>query len=198
MKDNCDITLKILVVGDSCVGKTNFVNKFLGKQFNDNYMSTAGLDLKTGKIELKNKKIRIQIWDTAGQEKYKAITRNLFLKVMGAIIIYDITNKNTFYNLKNWISLIKEECDKNMKILIIGNKSDLDSQREISREDASNYAKMEKVQYIETSSKTGENVIKAVTILSEKILENNVQRNSSIILDASISFSDKKSKKNCC
>ena len=79
MEDNCDLTLKILIVGDSCVGKTNFVNKFLGKDFNDNYMSTAGLDLKNRNIVLKNKKVRIQIWDTAGQEKYKAITRNLFL-----------------------------------------------------------------------------------------------------------------------
>ena len=198
MEDNCDLTLKILIVGDSCVGKTNFVNKFLGKDFNDNYMSTAGLDLKNRNIVLKNKKVRIQIWDTAGQEKYKAITRNLFLKVMGTIIIYDITNKNTYNNLQNWINLIKEECGKHMRILIVGNKSDLDSQREVSKEDAINYAKHEKAQYIETSSKTGENVLKAVTILSEKIMENKVGRNSSIILDASISFSDIKAKKNCC
>ena len=172
MDDNYDLTLKILIVGDSGVGKTNFILRFLNNEFNQNYMSTAGIDLKSGSIEIKNKKIRIQIWDTAGQEKYKAITKNLFLKVMGALIVYDITNENSFYNLQSWVSMVKEECGKHMQILIVGNKSDLDSKRAISKEEVLNYAKEQKVEYIETSSKTGENIIKAITLLSEQILEN--------------------------
>ena len=172
MDDNYDLTLKILIVGDSGVGKTNFILRFLNNEFNQNYMSTAGIDLKSGSIEIKNKKIRIQIWDTAGQEKYKAITKNLFLKVMGALIVYDITNENSFYNLQSWVSMVKEECGKHMKIVIVGNKSDLDSKRAISKEEVLNYAKEQKVEYIETSSKTGENIIKAITLLSEQILEN--------------------------
>ena len=172
MDDNYDLTLKILIVGDSGVGKTNFILRFLNNEFNQNYMSTAGIDLKSGSIIIKNKKIRIQIWDTAGQEKYKAITKNLFLKVMGALIVYDITNENSFYNLQSWVSMVKEECGKHMQILIVGNKSDLDSKRAISKEEVLNYAKEQKVEYIETSSKTGENIIKAITLLSEQILEN--------------------------
>ena len=172
MDDNYDLTLKILIVGDSGVGKTNFILRFLNNEFNQNYMSTAGIDLKSGSIIIKNKKIRIQIWDTAGQEKYKAITKNLFLKVMGALIVYDITNENSFYNLQSWVSMVKEECGKHMKIVIVGNKSDLDSKRAISKEEVLNYAKEQKVEYIETSSKTGENIIKAITLLSEQILEN--------------------------
>ena len=172
MDDNYDLTLKILIVGDSGVGKTNFILRFLNNEFNQNYMSTAGIDLKSGSIVIKNKKIRIQIWDTAGQEKYKAITKNLFLKVMGALIVYDITNENSFYNLQSWVSMVKEECGKHMQIVIVGNKSDLDSKRAISKEEALNYAKEQKVEYIETSSKTGENIIKAITLLSEQILEN--------------------------
>ena len=172
MDDNYDLTLKILIVGDSGVGKTNFILRFLNNEFNQNYMSTAGIDLKSGSIEIKNKKIRIQIWDTAGQEKYKAITKNLFLKVMGALIVYDITNENSFYNLQSWVSMVKEECGKHMQIVIVGNKSDLDSKRAISKEEVLNYAKEQKVEYIETSSKTGENIIKAITLLSEQILEN--------------------------
>ena len=172
MDDNYDLTLKILIVGDSGVGKTNFILRFLNNEFNQNYMSTAGIDLKSGSIEIKNKKIRIQIWDTAGQEKYKAITKNLFLKVMGALIVYDITNENSFYNLQSWVSMVKEECGKHMQIVIVGNKSDLDSKRAISKEEVLNYVKEQKVEYIETSSKTGENIIKAITLLSEQILEN--------------------------
>ena len=172
MDDNYDLTLKILIVGDSGVGKTNFILRFLNNEFNQNYMSTAGIDLKSGSIEIKNKKIRIQIWDTAGQEKYKAITKNLFLKVMGALIVYDITNENSFYNLQSWVSMVKEECGKHMQIVIVGNKSDLDSKRAISKEEVLNYVKEQKVEYIETSSKTGENIIKAVALLSEQILEN--------------------------
>ena len=172
MDDNYDLTLKILIVGDSGVGKTNFILRFLNNEFNQNYMSTAGIDLKSGSIIIKNKKIRIQIWDTAGQEKYKAITKNLFLKVMGALIVYDITNENSFYNLQSWVSMVKEECGKHMQIVIVGNKSDLDSKRAISKEEVLNYAKEQKVEYIETSSKTGENIIKAVALLSEQILEN--------------------------
>ena len=172
MDDNYDLTLKILIVGDSGVGKTNFILRFLNNEFNQNYMSTAGIDLKSGSIIIKNKKIRIQIWDTAGQEKYKAITKNLFLKVMGALIVYDITNENSFYNLQSWVSMVKEECGKHMQIVIVGNKSDLDSKRAISKEEVLNYAKEQKVEYIETSSKTGENIIKAITLLSEQILEN--------------------------
>ena len=172
MDDNYDLTLKILIVGDSGVGKTNFILRFLNNEFNQNYMSTAGIDLKSGSIIIKNKKIRIQIWDTAGQEKYKAITKNLFLKVMGALIVYDITNENSFYNLQSWVSMVKEECGKHMQIVIVGNKSDLDSKRAISKEEVLNYVKEQKVEYIETSSKTGENIIKAITLLSEQILEN--------------------------
>ena len=197
MEENFDITLKLLIVGDSGVGKTNFVNKFIKKDFNEKYMSTTGLDLQTGELVIKNKKIRVQIWDTAGQEKYKSITKNLFLKVMGTLIIYDITNEQSFHKLKSWLSLIKEECGQHMQIVLVGNKTDIDTQRVISKEEVIKYAKEENVKYIETSSKTGENVLKAITLLSELILENNdITSDSSIRLDSGI-FSVKK-KKTCC
>ena len=198
MEDDFDITIKILIVGDSGVGKTNFVNKFINNEFDQNYMSTTGIDLKSGNIQLKNKKIRIQIWDTAGQERYRSITKNLFLKVMGALIMYDITKANTFNNLQSWLNLINEECGKHMQIVLVGNKSDLDSQREISKEKVINFAKKQNVEYIETSSKTGDHVTKAITLLTEKILENNdIGTDASIRLD-SASFTRRKGKKKCC
>ena len=198
MDANYDLTLKLLVVGDSSVGKTNFVMRLINNEFSKNYMTTSGIDLKTTDIEIKNKKIHIQLWDTAGQEKYKAITKNLFLKVMGALIIYDITNEASYNNLKSWVKLIKEECGKHMRLIILGNKSDLNDQRKISKDEAINYAKEQNIEYIETSSKTGENVKKAVTMICENILENKeLNDSSSFMLDNSSFLTDKR-KKRCC
>ena len=198
MDDNYDITLKLLIVGGSGVGKTNFVTRFWNNEFNQMYMSTTGVDSKSKVIEIKNKKVRIQIWDTAGQEKYKAITKNLFLKVMGALILYDITDESSFEKLKTWVSMIKEECGKHIQMIIVGNKSDLDEQRKINKEDAMNFAKEQNIEYIECSSKTGENVLKAVSLICEKILDiNDVVPDSSFMLDASL-ISTPVKKKKCC
>jgi small GTP-binding protein len=198
MDENSDITLKLLIVGGSGVGKTNFLNMFLNNKFNQNYFSSTGIDLQKKIMNIKNKKVRIQIWDTAGQEKYKSITKNLFLKVMGALVLYDITNEESFTKLKEWVELIKEECGRHIKILIIGNKSDLESQRAIDKEDAMKYANEEKVQYIECSSKTGENVEKAIIMLSEKILESTeISMDSSLMLDSTLLSSNIKKRK-CC
>ena len=198
MDANYDLTLKLLVVGDSSVGKTNFVMRLINNEFSKNYMTTSGIDLKATDIEIKNKKIHIQLWDTAGQEKYKAITKNLFLKVMGALIIYDITNEASYNNLKSWVKLIKEECGKHMQLIILGNKSDLNDERKISKDEAINYAKEQNIEYIETSSKTGENVKKAVTMICENILENKeLNDSSSFVLDNSSFLTDKR-KKRCC
>jgi len=198
MDENSEITLKLLIVGGSGVGKTNFLNMFLNNKFNQNYFSSTGIDLQNKIMNIKNKKVRIQIWDTAGQEKYKSITKNLFLKVMGALVLYDITNEESFTKLKEWVELIKEECVRHIKILIIGNKSDLESQRAIDKEDAMKYANEEKVQYIECSSKTGENVEKAIIMLSEKILESTeISMDSSLMLDSTLLSSNIKKRK-CC
>ena len=192
-----DYTKKILVVGDSTVGKTNFIRMFIENKFYQNYMTTSGIDLKTSNIEIKNKKIRVQLWDTAGQEKYRAITTNLFLKVQGVLLVYDLTNEESFDNLKSWVKLIKDECGKQMQMLIVGNKNDLDEQRVIDKNIASEYAKEEKLEYIETSSKTGDNVQKAITMLCEKVLDNTeITNDFSFTLDATRMSQKDKSK--CC
>ena len=197
MEEEPDYTIKLLIVGDSSVGKTNFIYRFIENRFNENYMTTTGIDLKTMNIEIKNKKIRVQLWDTAGQEKYRAITKNLFLKVQGTLVVYDITNQDSFVNLKSWVKSIRDECGRQMQILLIGNKSDLDEKREISKDEALAYAKEEKVDYLETSSKTGENIQKAIQILCEKVLDNtDFDADHSFTLEQS-SFSKEKKRK-CC
>ena len=197
IESDFDYTIKLLVIGDTTVGKTNFIRMFIENQFNPNYMTTSGIDLKTNTINIKNKKIRVQLWDTAGQEKYKAITKSLFLKVQGSLIVYDITNENSFNNLKIWVKSIKEECGKQIPILIVGNKNDLNEERVVDKNIANEYAKEEKIDYIETSSKTGENVLKAVTLLCEKVLDSTEFTNDfSFTLDAT--NLSQKNKKKCC
>ena len=191
-----DYTVKLLLVGDTNVGKTNFIYQFIEKKFSQLHMATTGMDLKYSTIEIKGKKIRIQIWDTAGQEKYKSITRNLFLKVQGILAVYDITNEISFQNLKTWIKTIKDECGAHTPIIIVGNKNDLDNQRTVDQNEAISYAKNEKIEYIECSSKTGDNIEKAISIISEMVLESSEFGNDfSFTLDSSSIYNKKKK---CC
>ena len=191
----CDYSFKILLVGDSSVGKSNFILRLIKNQFSPSHVSTSGMELKTTEILLDKVKIRVQLWDTAGQEKYRAITKSLFTKVQGILTLYDISNEDSFKNLKNWVKMIKEECN-NVQLLMIGNKNDLEDERIISTEEATEYAKSQKMGYIETSSKTGENVNKAIEIMCKKILKNNsVRSNYSFSLDYKKA---KKQKRKCC
>lgn len=191
-----DYTIKILLLGDTTVGKTNIINMFIDKVFNQNYMTSSGMDIKNASLEIQNKKLKVQLWDTCGQEKYKSITKTLFLKVQGILAVYDITNIESFTNLKNWINTIKEDGNQ-MKMMIVGNKTDLDAQRAVKKEEAIKYAQEEKIDYIETSCKTGENIQKVITLLCEKILDNtNLSKDLSFTLDTS-SYK-RKNRHKCC
>ena len=192
-----EFIIKILIIGDSTVGKTNFVYKFSEDKFSENYFASTGIELKTTSIQIDGKSIKIQLWDTAGQEKYRAMTKNLYLKSQGIIILFDITNETSFINLKNWMSQIKESCGEDIPILLVGNKIDLEDNRVINKERAMEYANNENIEYIEVSSKTGENINKALTSLLQKILKRaDSNSNFSFTLDAGTV--KKKTKHNCC
>ena len=180
-----EFIIKILIIGDSTVGKTNFVYKFSEDKFSENYFASTGIELKTTSIQIDGKSIKIQLWDTAGQEKYRAMIKNLYLKSQGIIILFDITNETSFINLKNWMSQIKESCGEDIPILLVGNKIDLEDNRVINKERAMEYANNENIEYIEVSSKTGENINKALTSLLQKILKRaDSNSNFSFTLDA--------------
>ncbi len=197
IESDYDYTIKLLVLGDSSVGKTNFILKFIENKFDNYYMSTTGIDLKASSLVIKDKKIKLQLWDTAGQEKYNAITKNLFLKVQGIIIMYDITSENSFTSLKKWVNSIKEECGQNMQKIMVGNKCDLNWERVVRKERALQYSNEENIDYIETSSKTGENIRAAIVKLCEKVIDNTqIGQDSSFTLD--MSSHKKKNKGSCC
>ena len=189
--------IKILIVGDSTVGKTNFIKKYVENKFNESYFASTGIDLITTSIKIEGKSFKIQIWDTAGQEKYRAMTKNLFLKTQGIVIIFDISNEISFINLKSWMNGIKEECSADIPMILVGNKLDLEDKRVIDKERAMEFAKNEKLEYIETSSKTGENINKALSLIIEKIYQR-ADSNSNFSFTLDDGTVKKKSKKMCC
>ena len=190
--------IKLLVLGDIKVGKSSFIYRFIYDKFNPNQMQTSELELKTADIIVDKKNIRVQLWDTVGQEKYKSITKNILLRVQGIILMFDITNKETYKNIKMWTNLIKEECGHKMPILMVGNKIDLEEERFIKKEDAKAFFKKKKFKYVETSCKEGTNVKKAITRICKIIIESkNVSMDFSFSLNNS-SISVNKKKRHCC
>ena len=192
-----EITIKLLIVGDSTVGKTNFVCSIADNNFNENYFASTGVDLKKTSIKINGKTINLQLWDTAGQEKYRAMAKSLFLKAQGIFVLYDITNESSFNDLKNWIDLIKEEGNSDIPILLVGNKLDLKDKRVVEKDKAMEYAEQQKMDYIETSSFTRENINKAITLLTEKVLKK-AEANSNFSFSIDSRSLEKKQSRGCC
>ena len=159
-----DEKVNLIIIGDSTVGKTSIIKQYFEGEINGNYLATVGVDHYSKDIELSNKLIRLKIWDTAGQERFKSLTKNFFKNAQGVILVYDVTNKETFNNLKNWISSTKENVssDKNLKAIIIGNKIDLVSSREVNKQEAEELAKSFNYSYFETSAKRNSGIDEAI------------------------------------
>ena len=164
---------KILLLGDSTVGKTCFLLRFMEDSFIDLHMATIGLDYKLKTMTLEEQKIvKVQIWDTAGQDKFRAITRNYYKGASGIILIFDVTNIKSFENIKKWINEIKEEISENVSIVLIGNKIDNVKERKITKEQGEKIANEIGTKFFETSAKTGEGINESVFYLVKIIYEN--------------------------
>ena len=164
---------KILLLGDSTVGKTCFLLRYVDDSFLDLHMATIGLDYRLKTLILEEQKIvKVQLWDTAGQDKFRAITRNYYKGASGIILIFDVTNVKSYENIKKWINEIKEEISEKVAIVLIGNKIDNVQERKISREQGDKIASEIGVKFFETSAKTGEGINESVFFLVKKIFEN--------------------------
>ena len=167
---NDDVIYKVLLLGDSTVGKTCFLIKYTDKTFQDVHMATIGLDYRLKNMTLKSgKNVKLQIWDTAGQDRFRAITKNYYKGANGIILIYDVTNPQTFDNVKGWISQIREEANQNVLIYIVGNKIDMKEERKIKTEDGEKLAGDYGFPFVETSAKEGININETFEDLVEKI-----------------------------
>ena len=201
IKSEFDYLVKIALLGDTTVGKTNLVSRFTDNIFLSNNPPTIGYDYKSKVILLKNskKKAKLQIWDTAGQERYMSLCKTVFQRVDGVILVYDITEIKSFDNILNWIKIVKEFNDK-MPILLIGNKTDLENNRLISYEEGKKLADENNLKFFETSALNGNNVDEAF-ILFGNIIVDYLKKKSSMISDSfsidKTTSTVKKSKK-CC
>ena len=202
---NYDKTCQILIIGDSLVGKTCLIQRYANGIFKEDYITTVGLDFHTKQEMINNLTVSIKLWDTAGQERFKALTPSFFRNAEGVVLAYDVTNSESFDNLKFWINSIKTNLfEKNIfiPIIIIGNKIDLEDMRDISKDIANKFAKENNFKYFETSAKTGEGVDEAFRDLVNQILANSDKNEEAAKERKSVKIEDnqvdKKKKKGCC
>ena len=183
--DNYDLILKIVLIGDSGVGKTNILSRFINNEFSLTTQATVGVEFGSKIIKKGEKLIKLQIWDTAGQERYKSITSAYYKGSKGAFVVYDISRKSTFDNVDKWIDELKNHGSEDVFIMLVGNKSDLKDKREISEEDVQKKAQLYNVAFCETSALEGKNIeyafeslINEITKKVEKDKEKNNNKNS--------------------
>ena len=162
---------KMILIGDSGVGKTNILNRYINNTFSETTKSTVGVELGTKVEEYNNTKIKVQIWDTAGQERYKSITKTYYKGAKGAFIVYDITKKDSFKNIDKWIQDLREFGEDDAAILIVGNKSDLEESREVTTDEVKKKAEVYKMAYCETSALKSKNINYAFQTLIKLVAE---------------------------
>ncbi len=172
MTSNYNLIFKIVLIGDSNVGKTNILSKYLQNEFNPDSKATVGVEFGSKTININNNVIKAQIWDTAGTEKYRSITNAYYKGAKGAFVVYDISRKASFNNIDKWLFDLKNNGDENINIVIIGNKIDLENQREVTTEEGEKKAIINKASFIETSAKNGDNIEKAFNLMIENVYEN--------------------------
>ena len=195
---------KIVIIGDSGVGKTNLVRRFIQNSFTLNTQATVGCEFYSNNYSINDKLFKVEIWDTAGQERYKSITAAYYKGASGAILVYDVTNRTSFNNVDRWFQEIKDCSSADIKILMVGNKTDLEDKIVVSKEMSSNKASDLNIPVIETSALNASNVKEAFHLMIKEIYkvvigkmdENNLNNNNTYnVLDSGI---DLNRKKWCC
>ena len=205
-----DITLKILLIGDSYVGKTSLLLQYIERECPENHMATIGVEFRDKIIQIDNKKVKLQVWDTSGQERYRSITKNFYRNADGVMFVCDVTKEKTFDNIKNWLIDSEQNANNsNFKKILVGNKIDLKEERAIDTQQLQNFANKKEMNFYETSAKDGTNVDHIFTELAKLILEDKSDqqikeefsqknRSLSVYSKESEESNNPKKKKGCC
>jgi len=175
-EDEYDFLFKVVLIGDSGVGKSNLLSRFTRNEFTIESKSTIGVEFATRTIMCDGKIIKAQIWDTAGQEKYRAITSAYYRGAVGALLVYDITRASTFDHLERWLNELLDHADKNIVVMLVGNKSDLRHLRAVTTDQAKEFAEKKGLSFIETSALESTNVELAFTNILTQIYHTIVRR----------------------
>jgi len=166
-----DYLFKIVLIGDSGVGKSNILSRFTRKEFNLDSKTTIGVEFAQKTLNIDGKIVRAQIWDTAGQERYRAITSAYYRGAVGALLVYDISKSSSFENVDKWLKELKDHADSQTVVMLTGNKADLKQLRIVPTEEAATYAQKHNLAFIETSAMDGTGVDKAFEIVLNEIYQ---------------------------
>jgi Ras-related protein Rab-1A len=169
MNAEYDYLFKLLLIGDSGVGKSCLLLRFADDTYTESYISTIGVDFKIRTVELDGKTIKLQIWDTAGQERFRTITSSYYRGAHGIIVVYDVTDAESFNNVKQWLHEIDRYASENVNKLLVGNKSDLTSKRAVTFDQGKEFADSLGIEFLETSAKNATNVEKAFMTMAAQI-----------------------------
>eukprot|EP00940_MAST-03C_sp_MAST-3C-sp2_P001538 g1538.t1 len=174
-----DFLFKLLLIGDTSVGKSCLLLRFADDEFRKDYISTIGVDFKIRTITMDGKLVKLQIWDTAGQERFRNITSSYYRGAHGIIIVFDLTNQSSFKNVRDWLGEIDKHALQTVDKLLVGNKSDLTQHREVSGDEAKDLAASLGLPYVETSAKASENVDEAFYKLASLVKERMAKKRDS-------------------
>lgn len=196
---NDDYLFKIVLLGDSGVGKSNLLARFARNEFYSNSKSTIGVEFQTQKMDVNGKEVKAQIWDTAGQERFRAVTSAYYRGAVGALVVYDVSRRQTFDSVGRWLNELHTHCDMNVVTILVGNKTDLKDAREVSTTDGKSLAEAQNLFFMETSALDTSNVnaafqtiVKEIySILSKKVIQSlelkkdpSIGSKKTIVLDA--------------
>ncbi|XP_077534244.1 RAS oncogene family member Rab35 [Haemaphysalis longicornis] len=195
-----DHLFKLLIIGDSGVGKSSLLLRFADNTFTGNYITTIGVDFKIRTLEVDGERVKLQIWDTAGQERFRTITSTYYRGTHGVVVVYDVTNGESFANVKRWLHEIDQNCDVVNRILV-GNKNDDPSRKVVLTEDAQRFADQMGIQLFETSAKENINVeemFNAITRMVLKSKKEQKERQQAPEDKLHLKAGGHKKKKQCC
>jgi Ras-related protein Rab-1A len=205
MNQEYDYLFKLLLIGDSGVGKSCMLLRFADNSYTESYISTIGVDFKIRTIELEGKSVKLQIWDTAGQERFRTITSSYYRGAHGILVCYDVTDMESYTNVLQWLEEVKRYASDTVNIIVIGNKCDLVTKRVVDSADAKRLCTDRGYQYVETSAKSGTNIEQAFNDLAIMIKRRvGVQKTDHTVHNVPLSPIIKsgvtitKPKNNCC
>ncbi|XP_066255765.1 ras-related protein Rab-35 [Euwallacea similis] len=174
MARDYDHLFKLLIIGDSGVGKSSLLLRFSDNTFTGSYITTIGVDFKIKTVHIEGQRVKLQIWDTAGQERFRTITSTYYRGTHGVIIVYDVTNGETFANVKRWLHEIDQNCEVVNRVLV-GNKNDTPDRKVVLTEDAQRFADTMNIQLFETSAKDNINVEEMFMAITRLVLRSKVE-----------------------
>lgn len=203
MKRDYDYLFKLVLIGDSGVGKSCLLLRFADDNFTDSYISTIGVDFRFRTITIDKKVVKLQIWDTAGQERFRTITSAYYRGADGIIMVYDVTNQESFEHVEEWLSEVDRYANEGTAKLLVGNKADLVEERRVSEETAQRFAEKLGIPFLETSAKTATNVDAAFLTMAKELIKQRTEkptkaggsRGSNVVLSGSSGGSKLK---DCC